>query len=116
MSWNLTLEQKDRFLELMDSMGAHSMWFLDGIVEKLIEVGLPASIDTENNCLLLGGVRVELTQPKWGEAGIYAPNVLSLVIEHFGYEINSNMNGKGFHFKDRLQHLASHWGLEKTYL
>jgi hypothetical protein len=116
MTWNLTLEQKDNFLELMNSMGSNSMWFLDGIVEKFIEVGLPASIDTENNCLLLGDVRVELTQPEWGEAGVYAPNVLSVVIEHFGYEINSNMNGKGFHFKDRLQQLASHWGLEKTYL
>lgn len=116
MTWNMTLEQKDKFLELMNSMGANSMWFLDGIVEKLIEVGLPATIDTEHDCLLLGDVRVELTQPEWGEAGVYAPNVLSVVIEYYGYEINSNMNGKGFHFKDRLQQLASHWGLVKTYL
>ena len=116
MNWDLTIEQKDKFLELMNSMGANSMWFLDVIVEKFIEVGLPASIDTENNCLLLGDVRVELTQPEWGEAGVYAPNVLSVVIEHFGYEINSNMNGKGFHFKDRLQKLASHWGLDKTFI
>ena len=100
----------------MNSMDANSMRFLDGIVEKFIEVGLPASIDTENNCLLLGDVRVELTQPVWGEAGVYAPNVLSVVIEHFGYEINSNMNGKGFHFKDRLQQLARLWGFQKNFI
>jgi len=116
MTWDLTLEQKDKFLELMSSMGANSMWFLDGIVEKFIEVGLPATIDTEQDCLILGDIRVELTQPEWGQAGIYAPNVLSVVIEHFGYEINSKMNGIGFHFKDRLQQLASLWGIEKNFI
>lgn len=54
MTWDLTLEQKDKFSELMNKMDANSMWFLDGIVDELIEVGLPATIDTENNCLRLG--------------------------------------------------------------
>ena len=38
MNWDLTIEQKDKFLELMNSMGANSMWFLDGIVKNSLRL------------------------------------------------------------------------------
>jgi hypothetical protein len=59
---------------------------------------------------------VHLAEPEWGKAGIYPPHVLSVVIKHFGYEITSDMTGTGFRFNDYLEQLASHWGLDKTYI
>jgi hypothetical protein len=116
MTWDLTIEQKDKFLELMHDMGANSMFYLNDMTKRLSECGLPVTEDSENNCLLIDGVKVHLAEPEWGKAGIYPPHVLSVVIEHFGFEITSDMTGFGFHFKDRLQQLASHWGLDKNYL
>ena len=116
MTWDLTIEQKDKFLELMDYMGAHSMFYLNDMVKRLSDCGIPVGVNDENDCLLIDGVKVHLAEPEWGKAGIYPPDVLSVVIEHFGYEIKSNMTGIGFHFKDRLEQLASHWGIDKTYI
>jgi len=116
MTWNLTIEQKVKFLELMNYMGAHSMFYLNDMVKILSDCGIPAAVGHENDCLLIGGVKVHLAEPEWGKAGIYPPHVLSIVIEHFGYEITSDMTGIGFHFKDRLEQLASCWGLNKIYM
>lgn len=116
MTWDLTIEQKDKFLELMYDMGAHSMFYLNAMTKKLSECGIPVKEDSENNCLLIDGVKVQLVEPEWGDAGIYPPHVLTVVIQHFGFDITSNMTGIGFHFKDRLEQLASHWGLDKNYL
>ena len=112
MTWNMTLEQKDKFLELMNELGSQSMFYLNDMVNYLKECGLPVKVGEKNDFLLIGSVKVHLTNPEWGDPGIYPPHVLSVVIEHFGYEINSTLTGKGFRFKDRLQQLASHWGLE----
>ena len=116
MNWDLTLEQKNMFLELMNDMGAKSMFFLEVMAQKLSKCGIPATVDSKNNSLLIDGVVVHLTEPEWGKAGIYPPIVLSVVIDKFGYEITSDMSGAGFNFKDKLEQLASHWGLDKTYI
>jgi hypothetical protein len=116
MTWDLTIEQKDMFLELMHDMGAHSMFYLNDMTKRLSECGLPVTEDGENDCLLIGGEKVYLAEPEWGKTGIYPPHVLSVVIEHFEFEITTEMTGIGFRFKDRLQQLASHWGFDKTYI
>ena len=115
MTWDLTIEQKDKFLELMHDMGAHSMFYLKDMTERLSECGIPVTEDNENNCLDIDGVKVHLEEPEWGDPGIYPPHVLSVVINHFRYVITSDMTGTGFRFNDRLQQLASRWGLDKTY-
>jgi hypothetical protein len=116
MPWKLTIEQKDKFLELMHDMGAHSMFYLNDMTMRLSECGLPVSVNSENDCLLIDGVKVHLVEPEWGEAGIYPPHVLSEVIQHYRFEITSDMTGTGFRFNDCLEQLASHWGLDKTYI
>lgn len=116
MTWDLSQKQKDKFLELMNSMGAHSTYYMSSMVKKLNSCGIPASEDLQNNCMIVGDKKISLTTPEWGEPGIYPPSVLSVVIEHYGYEITSNMIGRGFSHKDTLQQLANLWGMDKTYL
>jgi hypothetical protein len=116
MNWDLTIDQKDKFLELMNSMGAHSTYYISSMVKKLNSCGIPASEDLLNNCMIVGDKKISLTTPEWGEPGIYPPSVLSVVIENYGYEITSDMNGRGFAHNNRLQQLANLWGMDKDYL
>jgi hypothetical protein len=48
MTWDLTIEQKDKFLELMHDMGAHSMFYLNDMTKRLSECGIPVTEDSEN--------------------------------------------------------------------
>jgi hypothetical protein len=66
--------------------------------------------------MIVGDKKISLTTPEWGEPGIYPPSVLSVVIENYGYEITSDMNGRGFAHNNRLQQLANLWGMDKDYL
>lgn len=116
MTLDLTIEQKNKFLELMNSMGAHSTYFMSAMVKRLKDCGIPAIEDLDNECLHIGNRKISLTTPEWGEPGIYPPNVLSAVIEHYGYQITSNMTGRGFSHKDTLQQLAKLWNIDKSYL
>jgi hypothetical protein len=111
MTWKMTIEQKEKFLELMHNMGAHSMFYLNVMAKRLSECGIPVIEDFERNCLNIDGVMVHLVDPEWGEAGIYPPHVLSIVIRNYGFEITSNMTGIGFRFKDCLEQLAGYWEL-----
>jgi hypothetical protein len=116
MTWDLTIEQKDKFLELMNKMGAHSTYFMPAMVRRLKDCGIPVVEDIENECIRIDDKKIPLTTPEWGDPGIYPPSVLSVVIEHFGCEITTNMNGRGFAHKDRLQQLANLWKTDKDYL
>ena len=116
MTWDLTTEQKDKFLELMNNMGAHTTYFMFAIVKRLKDCGIPAVEDIENECIRIGDKKIPLTTPEWGDPGIYPPSVLSVVIEHYGYEITTTMNGCGVAHKDTLQKLAKLWGIKKEYL
>ena len=116
MTWNLSTDQKEIFLELMNSLGAHSTYFVNGIAEELLKCGLPVSVDIENNCLLIDSLKIFPIQPDWGSPGIHTTDVFFAVINHFGFEIDSNMTGKGFYHKDILEKLAKAWGIDKRYL
>ena len=116
MTWNLSTDQKERFLELMDNLGAHSTYYVNGIAEELLKCGLPTSINIEENCLLIGSKKIFSTQPEWGNPGIHPTDVLLTVINHFEFEINSNMTGKGFYHRDMLHKLAIAWNIDKKYL
>jgi hypothetical protein len=116
MNLSLSTTNKEKFLDLMDDLGAHSTFFIDYIAEELSKCGLPASIDTHSNFLLIGDTRIFLTQPEWGSPGIHPTDVLLAIIKHFGFEIDSNMTGKGFYHKDLLEKLAKAWGIDKRYL
>jgi hypothetical protein len=45
MTWDLTIEQKDKFLELMHDMGAHSMFYLNDMTKRLSECGIARLYD-----------------------------------------------------------------------
>ena len=116
MTWNLSQEQKEKFLDLMNAMGAHSTFYMPAMVKKLNCCGIPAIEDLNNNCMVVEDKKISLSIPEWGEPGIYPPSVLSVVIEHYGYKIITDMNGRGFAHNDRLQQLANLWGIDKDYL
>jgi hypothetical protein len=116
MTWDLTTEQKDKFLELMNKMGGQSTYFMSAMVKRLKGCGIPAIEDLENEYILICDKKVHLTTPEWGDPGIYPPSVLTVVIEHYGYKIITDMNGRGFAHNDRLQQLANLWGIDKDYL
>ena len=116
MTWDLTIEQKEKFLDLMNSMGAHSTFYMSAMVKRLNSCGIPATEDLQNNCMLVGDKKIVLSTPEWGEPGIYPPSVLSVVIEHYGYEITTDMNGRRFAHNDRLQQLANLWEMDIDYL
>lgn len=116
MTWDLTKEQKNKFLDLMNDMGSHSTYYMTAMVKRLKDCGIPVVEDLTNKCIRIGDKEVLLTTPEWGDPGIYPPNVLSVVIQHYGYEITTNMNGRGFAHKDTLQQLAKLWGMNKDYL
>ena len=116
MTWDLTTEQKGKFLELMNKMGGHSTYFMSAMVKRLKDCGIPAVEGIEKEYIFIGNKKIPLTTPEWGDPGIYPPSVLSVVIEHYGYEITTDMNGRGFAHNDRLQQLANLWGIDKDYL
>jgi hypothetical protein len=62
MNWDLTIDQKDKFLELMNSMGAHSTYYMSSMVKKLNSCGIPASEDLLNNCMIVGDKKISLTK------------------------------------------------------
>ena len=118
MDWNLTNEQKDQLLELLNSLGSHSVYPVAYVKDKLIGCGVPVKINGIDNELLIGSIRVKETDPEFGKPGIYPSHILQAAIDDHGYrdEIVSEMTGRGFYFRDCLEQLAFKWGIRKDYL
>lgn len=57
----------------------------------------------------LFGQIIQPTQPKWGAPGIYAPEVLTAAIASHGLDIQTEMLGRGFGHRDRLEKLKTMW-------
>jgi hypothetical protein len=109
---------RETLLDLLSELGAHSVWNADYVHDELGKCGVQAQVDVDGKSLSLGNHKVSATVPEWGESGIYAPSLLSTIIESEGFEnsIESDMTGRGFRHKHLLQQLASLWGIDKTYL
>ena len=116
MTSNLTLEHKQKFLELMNGLGAHSMYYPEPVAKQLSECGISTKVSDDGKAILIGDIRIDPVEPEWGEKGIYPPHILSVVINDCGYEFKSDMTGIGFRFRDFLTQLAYEWGVEKNYI
>lgn len=116
MDWNLSQEQRLKFLELMNSMGVRYVYFPSAIAEKLQGCGIPASVDESESGLVIESERISKVELGSGEPGIYGPMVLKAVIKINRLKLESDMTGSGFHFRHLLTQLAVHWGIDKNYI
>lgn len=108
MGWNLTLEQKAAFIKEMEECGAHVTFYCEDMVKYLKNAGLDAEGLADGSMRLYDQV-IKPAVPEWGEPGIYAPHVLTAVIEAHGLNIKTEMLGRGFGHRDRLGKLAEVW-------
>jgi hypothetical protein len=60
MTWDLTIEQKGNFFELMHDMGAHSVFYPMDITMRLSDCGMPVKDDRNKECLMIDSVMVHL--------------------------------------------------------
>jgi hypothetical protein len=118
MDWNLTGTQKEQFLELLNSLGSHSVYPTAYIHRKLIECGIPTTFNEISGDLLVGSVLLKSTIPEFGDAGISPFRILQAAIDAYGLNnaVISHSTGRGFHFRDCLTKLANQWGIKKSYL
>jgi hypothetical protein len=114
LQWSI--EKKTDFLDLMNELGAHTIWKVPVVLEKLKKIGIDATYDSFEE-LLVGGIRIKQVQGEWGTPGIYAPYILDLIISqcNFSEPIVSNMTGRGFYHRNLLSQLADRWGIDKDY-
>lgn len=108
LGWNLTPEQKAGFIREMEECGAHVTFYCEDMVRYLTNIGLDAE-EMPDGSLRLYDQTIEPTQPEWGVPGIYAPDVLSAAIEAYGLDLKTEMLGRGFGHRDRLNQLARSW-------
>lgn len=118
MDWNLTHDQKNQLLDLLNSFGSHSVYPLNYIKEKLISCGVPVKINEIDSELLVGSERVKQINPEFGKASIYPIHLFAAAIKDHAYkdEISSDMTGIGFYYRDLLEQLAFKWGILKSFL
>ena len=108
VGWNLTAEQKAAFIKEMEECGAHVTFYCEDMVRYLTHIGLDAE-EMPNGSLRLYDQTIKPTQPQWGIPGIYAPSVLTAVIEAHGLDLKTEMLGRGFGHQDRLEKLSRIW-------
>lgn len=109
--------KKAEFLQLLEKMGSHSLYFPEPLAQHLAECGFSASVAPDSNGLILEGQLIPLETPDWGEAGISPMSVLQTVYEiSTGESPDSVMTGRGFWFRDVMDKLALFWGLDAKYL
>lgn len=112
----LTADQKLQLLNELYDLGAHTMWNADAIVEWFSRLGVDCCLDFEGKGVFFLGERIEPVRGEWGDPGIYAPALLSVVIKKAGMEIHHyGLNGRGFIHRDHLNQLAQFWGLGDRY-
>lgn len=115
MTWELSVEQRLKFSELLNSMGVRDVWLAHAIADRVSSCGIPCSLDESGTSLLIDTEIVESIQLGMGEPGIYAPHVLDAVIKVLGLNLQSELSGSGFRFRDLLTQLAMHWQIDKDY-
>lgn len=108
IGWKLSKKQKMGFIKEMEECGAHVVFHCSTMVDYLTKIGLDAEEMVDGSLRLYNRI-INLTQPEWGDPGIYAPTVLTAVIDAHGLDIKTEMLGRGFAHTDRLTKLALVW-------
>lgn len=113
---DLTQAQKEKLLELLFKMGHQSMWHTNAVVDWLTEIGIEVSSTNNDKTLIFFNQSIDVMEPEWGEAGIYAPTLAYAIAitEKINYE--TIYTGSGYIFKDLLDKIAMHWELDARFL
>lgn len=113
---NLSKNQKRKLLILLSKMGHDSMWKIEAVKKWLLEIGIHVQIDEDKQTLLIFNQHIALAEPEWGDPGIHAPSIAYTIARLENIETNSEYTGKGFIFKDILDKLSKHWGLDEKFM
>ena len=109
--------RKAEFLQLLEKLGSHDLYYPAPLARRLAECGFSASVAPDSNGLILEGQLISLTTPDWGKPGISPIDVLQRVYEISTGEFpDSEMTGRGFWFRDVMNKLALFWGLDARHL
>ncbi len=108
VGWGLSSEQKVAFIREMEECGAHAVFYCSKMVEYMKGIGLDAEALPDGSMRLYDHV-IRPVEPEWGEPGIYAPSVLDVAISAHGLEISTDMLGRGFGHRHRLEQLKAAW-------
>lgn len=101
---------KEKLLALLDSFNSHSVYYIEPIAEKLAECDLAVEVAPDKKSMTIGGVRVDVSVPEWGEPGVSPLSILGAVYElATGSRPQSNMSGMGFWYRHVLEQLTRHW-------
>ena len=113
---NATIK-KAEFLELLEELGSHSLYYPDDLSRRLADCGFSTTVAHDGKGLLVEGQLIPPSTPELGDPGISTLSVLSTVYElATGEPPRSNMTGRGFWFNSVMDKLATFWGLDAKYL
>jgi len=113
---NATIK-KVEFLQLLEDLGSHSLYYPEPLLKLLTDCGLSAGMAPDGQSIILEGQVITVSTPERGEPGISPLSVLCVVYEiATGEKPDSQMTGRGFRYKDVMNKLASYWGLDAKYL
>jgi hypothetical protein len=113
---DLTDIQKEKLLELLFKMGHQSMWKTKAVVNWLTEIGVEVSSMNNDKTLVFLNQSINVMEPVWGEAGIYAPTLAYAIALNENINYESSYTGSGFIFKDLLDKIAINWKLNVRFM
>lgn len=104
---------RQRFLATIADLGSHTVYYPEKILARLQGCGLDVSLLPDGGGLRVQGLDAPCIEPEWGEPGVMAIQILSIVFRNETGEWPSSIFvGRGFVFKDVLNQMAAHWGLQ----
>ena len=97
---------------MLFKLGAHSVWNILDIQKWLVDIKIKTEISEDFSYLIFHGEKIYLLNPEFGEAGIYAPHIVSVLFKLEKINFLSNRNGRLTIHKECLNKLAEHWNLD----
>lgn len=109
---NISNLDKHKFIALLEEWHSHRVYYPETVATKLAECGLALSVAPDGKAVLIEGIRVEVTEPDWGDPGISPLSLLWTVYEiTVGTRPDSRMTGRGFWYRDVIAQLCKHWNI-----
>lgn len=101
----------NKAIAFLSELDPHRVYRVDWTAEQLQACGFSVEIMTKENGLVVNGIRVEERMPERGTPGIYSLDLLGAAFQIFTKEPpRSEMQGRGFWYRDVLQQLKLRLG------
>jgi hypothetical protein len=101
---------KAKIRTLLESYNTHSVYYIEPMAARLADCGLDVEVAADRKSLTIGGLRVEVSEPEWGEPGLSPLSILRAIYElDTGSRPESSMSGMGFWYRDVLEQLTKRW-------